>query len=110
MLKKDQTRFVDLQDVGCLPCRIKGFGCVPGDVHHLVEGRKRLGNDYTICLCPWHHRGIPPTGLDVRQAEEIAGPSLARNKKAFYDAFGSEKDLLETTNQALEIIQQSKVG
>lgn len=108
--KKDKRRFLLLQDVGCLPCLMKGLGHVNVDVHHLIEGGRRLGHGYTIGLDPWHHRGIPPEGMTIKQAEEIAGPSLALNKKAFVAEFGTEMELWEATNEAIEMIDKLRVG
>lgn len=106
--KADKRRFQLLQEVGCIPCRMRGLGHQYGDIHHLVDGGKRLGHQYTICLCKWHHVGYEP-GVPDKIAEQYKGPSLARNKKAFYNEFGTEMELLEAYNKALEIVESSFV-
>jgi hypothetical protein len=37
--------------------------------------------------------------------EYFYGPSLARSKKRFIEAFGTERDLLEITNEKLGVIK-----
>jgi len=106
--KEDKRRFQLLQEVGCLPCRMRGLGHQFGDVHHLIDGGRRIGHQATICLCKWHHTGAEPNVSD-KVCEEYKGPSLARNKRAFYNEFGSEQELLEATNEALKIVESSFV-
>jgi hypothetical protein len=65
------------------------------DIHHPAPGRKRISDKVFIALCPWHHRGIPPERLEIKQAAIQMGPSLAHNKKAFIKAFGTEMELYE---------------
>lgn len=50
--------------LGCVVCRLLGFGSTPAQVHHCREeqgGGQRGGNFCTIPLCEPHHTG--PTGL-----------------------------------------------
>ncbi len=70
-MNKDQRRYDLLQQIGCIACSREGAGYAAPDCHHIVEGNKRLGDEYTLPLCPWHHRG-------VRLAKP--GPSLAKSK------------------------------
>lgn len=86
---------------------MRGLGHNQGDIHHLLRAGKRMGHQYTICLCVWHHRGHHQ--LPDKDAERLFGPSLAKNKKAFVNEFGTELELLEATNQALEIVEGSFV-
>ena len=99
-----QRRCLALQELGCIVSFLYlERKQVPGDIHHLVEGQKRLGNEYTICLHPWFHRGIVPDGcLCAAHAETQFGPSLALNKREFVLRFGTERSLLERTNYLLE--------
>lgn len=107
--KEDKERFRLLNDIGCLPCRMRGLGHQYGDIHHILHAGKRQSHQHTICLCKWHHVGAEPNVPD-KVAEEHKGPSLAKNKRAFYNEFGSEEELLEATNQAIEIVKQNIVG
>lgn len=102
--KAQKRRFLRLQDVGCICCLKEGFTGVPVDVHHLVDKGYRKhsgGHDATLPLCPWHHRGEPPSGLTVSEALFVAGPSLALNKKLFVQTYGTERELLEEVNAGI---------
>jgi hypothetical protein len=71
---------------------VAGFGCVvcwndhgqrtPCDVHHIVEGGRRLGHLWTIGLCPGHHRNNEPGKL----ARHV-------NKSRFEATYGDEYEL-----------------
>jgi hypothetical protein len=101
----DIERFASLYALGCVVSRIIDVGrWEPAEIHHLVEGRKRLGHQFTIPLSPWFHRGVP-SSFDVRpsQATKALGPSLAINKRAFVERFGRERQLLELTNELIEV-------
>ena len=106
--KTQQRRFDLLPQVGCICCKAYGIHNEWVQIHHIVEGGKRLGHDYTLSLCYWHHEGIPPEGLTPQQAEDKVGPSL-KSKKRFNGVFGSERQLLEYTNQFLQQIDESIV-
>jgi hypothetical protein len=85
------------REIGCIPCKQDNrFNLA--DLHHLIKGY-RLGHSFTVPICPWHHRAVPPDGPDgtamrPSEAEEQMGPSLATNSKAFHDRYGSDEDLL----------------
>ena len=100
--KAQQKRFEALQEMGCICCRIEGLGINPPQIHHLVEGRKRLGHDFTIPLCPWHHEGYPHHGISESSMLYHYGPSLARNKRKFIETYGTERELLEKVNENLK--------
>lgn len=99
-------RFAKLYALGCVVSRVYYGRWEPADIHHLVEGRKRLGHQFTIPLSPWFHRGVP-ADLDMRPSEatEKYGPSLALNKRAFVAKYGTERELLEQTNKLIEVMQ-----
>lgn len=101
----DIERFAKLYALGCVISRVFFDRWEPAEIHHLVEGRKRLGHQSTIPLSPWFHRGVPPQ-FDMRpsEAEKQIGPSLARNKRAFVERFGSERELLDKTNALISQI------
>jgi hypothetical protein len=70
---------------GCIACHIDGHQGVPGEVHHLIYGQRRMGHLFTIPLCPGHHRdGTGAPGLIARH------PWKAR----FEERYGSEESLL----------------
>jgi hypothetical protein len=102
----DQRRMERLRHVGCVACLIStGRPNYNVDVHHLNEhgraGQKRRGDAFTIPLCAWHHRGLPPNGKDSKWATEFMGPSLAKSSKAFRARYGTDDELLAMTNERL---------
>lgn len=102
----DIERFAKLKALGCIVSRVYLNRWEPAEIHHLVEGRKRLGHQFTIPLSPWFHRGVPPQ-MDMRPSEatEALGPSLALSKRAFVDRFDTERGLLEQANKLIEVMQ-----
>lgn len=104
-----KRRFMRLQDIGCLCCLKVGFPDVPVDVHHLVDKGNREasgGDNATLPLCPWHHRGVPPDGLSASAAQRIAGPSLARSPGEFVETFGDQRSLLLETDLLIEAMER----
>lgn len=98
--KAQQARFDVMREIGCIACRMYGFGYVAGEIHHLTSGghhgQKRRGHDYTVCLCSWHHRGVQDGYGHAR------GPSYAHSPKAFRATFGDDDALLAKQNELIE--------
>jgi hypothetical protein len=95
MNKSEKQRFMNLQEIGCIVCRITGLGITPPEIHHLIEGGRRLGNGHTIPLCLLHHRGGNNT------AEYV---SRHPHKAEFEKRYGTEVELLEKTNELIECL------
>ena len=90
----------------CVACEIEGCQQLqPTEVHHLnlggKAGQKRRGDDYTIPLCTYHHRGEPMAGETKGDAMFYRGPSLALSSKRFRELYGTDDELLERTNARL---------
>lgn len=78
---------------GCAVCayRIaKGMQSTWGgqaEIHHRccgdLHGQKQLGQDFTVCLCSWHHRGQTLPVLGVNDMRWHFGPSFARHARDF---------------------------
>jgi len=104
MNKAHLKRFTRLKyDVGCIVTLTFDGIYVEPDIHHILSGGRRIGHDATIPLSPWYHRGVPLDGMSKAAMTETFGPSLAYEKRAFVDRFGSEMELLEITNNVLRI-------
>jgi len=100
--KADRERFQALQDSGCVVCGEFHGHYQPPDIHHLVDGY-RLGHQFTIPLCEWHHRGVPKAFMSCSETEKELGPSLARSKIDFNISFGTERELLDRTNALIGV-------
>lgn len=98
MSAAEHRRYTRLVELGCIACRKRGHWSAP-DVHHLNlgghAGQKRRGWEYTIPLCPAHHRG-------VMWREEDHGPSLAMHPRRFREVFGTDDQLLAEVDALLE--------
>lgn len=97
------ARFALIWEHGCVACLIYGLYTLP-EIHHLTvggkHGQKRRGHDFTIGLCPYHHRGDP--GFSDRELCELAyGPSYALQPKLFRETFGQDDYLLAYQNQLI---------
>lgn len=108
-----QRRHLQIVENGCIACRKRGFH-VPPEEHHLNEfgwaGHARRGPEFTIGLCPWHHRGeplFPSASPSVARTRALLGPSLAKEPIRFRQVFGDDDDLLRQTN---EVISANKCG
>jgi len=107
-----ERRCQRIYEIGCLPCRKRGWfnEC---QVHHqnLDEhaGQKRLGNEFTIGLCPWHHVGEPVGGLTRTQCRRCLGPSMKLEPVAFRQVFGDDEALLAEQNRLIEAHERAVV-
>jgi len=100
--KAQKDRFQRIQEIGCLCCILKvHIYQTQAEIHHLIDGGKRLGHWHTVALCPWHHRGVPNSGFSEKQTREAKGPSLAKEPGKFKEAFGEDKQLLDKQNKIL---------
>ncbi len=97
--------FRGLQD-GMSPCGVTEIHhCTTGDLH----GQKQLGQDRTIALGAWHHRGVLMEHLPTRALmRDRFGPSLAHHKTAFLDVI--EDNLGERSTAALQAFQDARIA
>ena len=103
MLTGDKARYDKLQRIGCLACRHYGY-YQSADMHHLLSGTHRIGNDATIPLCEYHHRGIWHLRFpSLKKAYTLLGPSLALEPKRFHERFGSDEELLAQAQRLINV-------
>lgn len=109
--RSKDARFDRLREHGCVCCLMNpslgfqytGFG-IP-EIHHLNEGGlhggKRRGDEYTIPLCAYHHRGkinhhhplIGPMS-SIEEVRRLFGPSWAHGSQIFRDTYPHDDELL----------------
>lgn len=110
---RDDLRDFAIREIGCLCCWLAGVGFTPAEKHHQLStglhgNGCRLGEQATIGLCGWHHRGAAAVGSAVAPMWlERCGPSLADHPRAFRDHFGSDVELLAAQNELLAAWQRS---
>lgn len=102
--KAQQLRFDRIKAIGCIACRLHGLDKrVLCEVHHLLSGGRRRGHDFTVGLCPWHHRSVPfGDWMNHAMCRHHLGPSLAEGSKPFHAEFGSDEDLFEYQNNLIQ--------
>ncbi len=105
----EQTRINAMLKFGCILSAVrKSRGLeVPtrgkAEVHHLVDGNKRLGHEYTIVLNSWYHRGVVPyPATSKEEARARYGAALSDGRKAFRASHGfDDRDLWVDTQGRL---------
>ena len=106
---RDEKHRMDriVQYVCCLPSLLRGFPNGHATVQHVVEGRKRLGHRYTYPMSAWHHFGHKRGNMSRAQMINRYGPSLAYSPRDFHAEFGTEHELVATTDYALELFEEA---
>jgi hypothetical protein len=109
-----EHRFRRLKEMGCIASWLDGRMNVPAEIHHLNLGGKagqaRRGDEYTIPLSTWHHRGEPLPGYTATKMREEFGPSLARQSRAFRAKYGSDEKLLAKVNDLIRMTDELAAG
>ena len=96
-VNKDQKRFQDaIRALGCIVCLGQGVDS-PAEIHHLLSGSRRIGEDSVIGLCPTHHR----SGLNT---EEVVSRHPWRRE--FEARYGTEDELLQKTRMLCGVLPE----
>jgi hypothetical protein len=105
---EQERRWALIRERGCIACLVLDGGFMYPEIHHQTlggrHGAPRLGHDFTVGLCPWHHRGDAP--YPASEMEEAHGPSYAKTPKAFRREFGSDATLLREQNALIGWMQE----
>lgn len=103
--RAEAWRLERLAGMRCIACVIEG--CEQPhrtEIHHIVDKGYRKhsgGHSATLPICSWHHRGVSANGLTGSEMSFRYGPSLARSKRQFVEAYGTERELLERVDGIL---------
>lgn len=101
----EKKRMELIKGLGCVACVLNNYPDVQCEVHHVVEGRKRLGHSQTMGLCLWHHRGEIELDYTRQQMGGMLGPSLAHGSYDFAENFGSQATLVKVQDYIIERFQ-----
>lgn len=113
-------RFEALYLLGCICC-VLNFERVPTlwqtgqrcEIHHQNQGgyagQERVGDEATVPLCLWHHRGVLLARRSLVEMTANFGPSLARSSKSFRRFYGTDAELLELVNSRLRIPKTRRI-
>lgn len=102
---RDLKRYDALREMGCVACRQMVPVHVCAEIHHLVDKGYRKhsgGNQATIPLCPWHHRGVTMAERDERYMRALFGPSMRLESREFAKVYGTQRELLARVNEMLK--------
>lgn len=106
--KAQQARFDAIKASGCIVCALRGLNRVYPEIHHLLSGGRRRGHDFTIGLCPWHHRAVPfGDWMNHARCRADLGPSLAEGSKTFHAEHGSDEYLLAAQNARIGVANEA---
>ena len=86
-----QTR---VRDLGCIACRVMGVFGTPCDIHHILEGGRRMGEMFVLGLCVSHHRS------ELNNKHIV---SRHHWKREFETRYGTELELLERTRELVNM-------
>jgi len=104
---EQKRRWELIRGRGCICCEAMGFTYRAPQIHHMTVGGKhgaqRLGHDFTVGLCAWHHLGLKPLENYIcgTEPEDVYGPSYALTPRAFRREFGSDEELLRYQNELI---------
>jgi hypothetical protein len=110
---KPELRDFALREIGCVVAHILGIGWLPAEKHHLLTtglhgNGKRRGEQATVGLNLWSHRGVVLPGWSTDQCRDVLGPSYAREPAAFR-ALYSDDVLLREQERLLRAWQMGNV-
>lgn len=108
--KEQRARQDRIRELGCIACWLMGHGQCPCEIQHLNDCGRNRGHEYTIGLCAWHHRGVPPGDMRPSEATIMLGPSFAREPQKFADRFGEDDELLFQQNTMLRTYEDVAIG
>lgn len=99
--EEESARMDRIREYGCICCVECGYGRRGRvEVHHIVEGGRRLGHLYTLPLCPGHHQGrFTAHQRSVIRPDRLV--SISRGGNAFVQAFDTERVLWEILQAAM---------
>lgn len=87
---------------------------VPAEIHHQnlggKAGQERLGDEFTVPLCPWHHQSQPMYGLTSERMRGLYGPSLKLHSRAFRLQFGRDEAMLAKVNDLIRMRDELAYG
>ena len=95
-----------VKQIGCIGTMLLHRQTTGCDIHHLIDGNKRMGDDFTIGLSPWLHRGLCHEGWNRQDMSGLFGPSISMGSKLFAGFWGPQELLLEVQNLVISEYQR----
>lgn len=102
MTKAEQHRVDLMRCLGCVACASSGWLNLDElELHHLIEGSRRLGHLYTIFLCRGHHQGHW-SSAQIQALLPKYRVAISDGRKRFNKVFRSERYLWERTQVTID--------
>lgn len=105
---EEKRRMSAILTLGCAACvqEPPGWPAARPDVHHIVEGNRRLGHLYTLPLCKGHHQGLwnrHQRHYMDSSVIEMRAVALSDGSKLFVERYGTERELWEASQLMLDL-------
>jgi len=94
MTRSEALHLDKVQALGCIACYQEGVYS-PAEIHHILDGNRRIGHHSVLPLCVPHHRG----GSDGDSYPHAV--SRHPFKRRFEDKYGTEQVLLAQVKERL---------
>ena len=94
MTKSESEFQFKVRNLGCIACLVAWQLYSPCEIHHILSGGRRIGEDRVLGLCPLHHRG-------GRASEKFV--SRHPYKRLFERCYGTELELLKQTKMLIGV-------
>ena len=110
MTTAEAARVDEAKFLVCIPCLVWATNGMMSledvatccEYDHSKSGNIRRGHDKGFASCQWHHRRIVSDGWSFVSMTDHFGPSLMDGSRLFHDTYGSDDELIEIQNLALE--------
>lgn len=99
---EDEKRVEIIKEIGCICCLMEGLGKRYCEWDHLTISGFTQGHNFSIGICPWHHRGICEEDMTSSMMLAKYGPSKAKGSKTFHQKYGYQEFLLGYQNKLIE--------
>jgi hypothetical protein len=100
--KYEADRIDAMLRLGCVACAFIDLPVPFAEVHHILDGGRRMGHWFTIPLCPGHHRDVwSPEQLEVIEAMDRVSISDSRN--TFMEVYPSERAMWNRVQSRLRL-------
>lgn len=93
--KTEQARIDLMRSLGCLACASAGWLNMEAlELHHLLDGNRRVGHLFSIFLCAGHHRS-QWSSVQIQALLPKYRVAISDGRKLFNKVFESERSLWE---------------
>src|SRR5689334_19556385 len=101
--KYEKQRIDAMRRYGCVACAILGVRNSKAlELHHILDGARRLGHWFTLFLCRGHHQG----DWSEQQLESIPADkrfAISDGRRLFNAVYGTERSLWEWVQDELKL-------